>query len=335
MKPEIQSQFTAPDHVLGLSWSADGAHLAVTPAAGPILVRTGEQTTELPDHGLGNGAAVFHPTEPTVATGGTDGRVRFYETLGETPRPLREITLGKGWLERLAWSPDGAHLATALGKRLLVLDSATGEIAHEFAAHKSTVADLAWNPRNSREIASVADGGATMWRLGETEPYARFDWGGASLLAAWSPDGRWLVTGDQTPSVHLYDFTRDYPLHIQGYETKVKALAWAGNSRRLATGGGPLVTVWPCTGKHGPEGAVPKQLPGHTGDSIALAYRPGSDWLASGGADGRLILFEPESSAQPRASLKLGAAVTALAWHPTEPLLAAGTEEGAVALVTL
>lgn len=335
---EIQeiSRAEAGEHVLGLSWAADGTQLAATPSEGPILVlgRDGAITAELPDHGLGNGAAVFHPFEPKLATCGTDGKVRIYENLCPPARPSREIPLGKGWLERLAWSPDGARLATALGKRLIVLDE-TGGIAHEFDAHKSSVCDFAWNPRQPEEIASVADGGATMWRLGGTEPFARFDWGGASLLACWSPDGRWLVTGDQTPSVHLYDFTRDHPLHIQGYETKVKALAFNSASRKLATGGGRLVTVWNCTGKTGPEGTIPKQLEGHTGDSIALAYRRGSDWLASGGTDGRLIVFEPESSTRPRASLALGSGVTCVAWHPTEPLLAAGTESGTVALLTV
>jgi WD40 repeat protein len=327
------ANFSAADHVLGLSWSHDGSWLAVTPATGPFLVRGETSTLELPDHGLGNGAATFHPTQPTLATCGTDGRLRLLDALRAFV-PRCETIPGKGWLERLAWSPDGAHLATAQGKRLLILD-ADGAITHEFPDHKSTVADLAWNPRNPREIASVADGGATMWRLGETKPFARFDWGGASLLATWSPDGRWLVTGDQTPSVHLYDFTRDYPLHIQGYETKVKALAWNSASRRLATGGGPLVTVWPCTGKTGPEGVMPKQLQGHTADCTALAYRRGSDWLASGGMDGRVILFEPESSAQSRASRRYEAAITAVAWHPTEPILALGTASGEVAILAV
>lgn len=332
MKLEITNAVPTGDHVLGLSWSQDGK-LAITPASGPIVVLTNQTTLELPDHGLGNGAAVFHPEKPILATSGTDGQIRLFDSL-RAFEPLCEKKIGKGWLERLAWSPDGAHLATALGKRLLILDEA-GRITHEFPGHKSSVCDFAWNPANPAEIASVADGGATMWRLGETAPFARFDWGGASLIAAWSPDGRWLVTGDQTPSVHLYDFTRDYPLHIQGYETKVKALSFNSPSRKLATGGGPLVTVWPVTGKTGPEGVVPRQLEGHTGDAVTLAYRRGRDLLASGGTDGRVILFEPESSTQPRANARLDSPVTALAWHPVESILAAGTESGTVRLFSV
>jgi WD40 repeat protein len=329
MNFEPETEFPAGDHILGLSWSADGEMLAVTPASGPIIARTGERTIELADHGLGNGAAKFHPAAPALATSGTDGRVRLYADVRVSTNPAWDKSFGRSWIERLAWSPDGAHLAAGSGRRLLILD-AGGDTALEFSTHKSTVEDFAWNPQNPREIASVCDGGAHMWRLGETEPFARFDWGGASLLASWSDDGRWLVTGDQTPSVHLYDFTRDYPLHIQGYETKVKALSFNGNSRKLATGGGSLVTVWTCTGKTGPEGSVPRQLQGHTGDVLALAYRPGGDWLVSGGADARLILFEPETSAQPRAGIRLDDAITAVAWHPAEARLAAATKSGVV-----
>ena len=170
-----------------------------------------------------------------------------------------------GWIERVRWSPDGSRLASALGKNLFILKP-DGEIAATFSNHRTSVSDFSWNPNSPLEIASVCGGGARMWRIGETEPFARFDWGGASLLVLWSPDGRWLATGDQTPSVHLYDFTRDYPLHIQGYETKVKAMDFSPDGKRLATGGGTTVTVWNCTGETGPEGTVPDQLKFHKGD---------------------------------------------------------------------
>jgi WD40 repeat protein len=140
-------------------------------------------------------------------------------------------------------------------------------------------------------------------------------------------EGRWLVTGDQTPSVHLYDFTRDCPLHIQGYETKVKAMDFSPDGKRLATGGGAKVTVWNCTGKTGPEGTIPDQrrcgdhrlvadrriprngrrrwtprLLGHEGpaclrfrgcggDQCALAWSPDGKYLAAGVARGRVALF--------------------------------------------
>lgn len=320
---------TAANHILNVAWSGDGSQIAVTPSTGNTLVidPDGQILQELPEHGLSNGVGSWN--NDTLVTCGADGKIRVHQLAA--PASLTEIALGKTWIEHAKWSPGGAHLAIGLGKSLLVLDADGNKIA-DFADHKSTVCDFAWNPKNPREIASVCDGGAHLWRLGEEKSFARFDWGGASLIAAWSPDGRWVVTGDQTPSVHLYDFTRHHPLHIQGYETKVKALSFNATSTRLASGGGPLVTVWDCTGVAGPEGSVPKQIQGHAKDSIALDYHPTEDLLASGGQDGLLILFRPETRTTAVALEKLKSAVTSVAWNPAGTHLASGTEDGSVYL---
>ena len=180
------------------------------------------------------------------------------------------------------------------------------------------------------EIASVCGGGARMWRIGEAEPSARFDWGGASLLVTWSPDGRWLVTGDQTPSVHLYDFTRDYPLHIQGYETKVKAMDFSPDAKRLATGGGTKVTLWDCTGKTGPEGAIPDQLKFHKGDVEAIAWSPTGEFLATGDVAGRLVFSDTKG--RPVSAFEDAEGISALAWSPDGKYLAAGDAGGRVVL---
>src|SRR4051812_42072841 len=198
----------ASDHILSLAWS--GELLLVTPSTGVILgaAPDGAILKEYSEHGLGNGTTSVHQNQ--LATCGFDGKIRLY-SLTADEKPLREIALGRGWIEHVRWSPDGQHLAAALGKTLHIL-TATGEPVCTFPNHKTSVSDFVWNPRNPREIATICGGGARMWRIGETEPYAKFDWGGASLIAGWSPDGRWIATGDQTPSIHLYDFTRDYPL---------------------------------------------------------------------------------------------------------------------------
>ena len=43
----------------------------------------------------------------------------------------------------------------------------------------------------------------------------------------WSPDSKWLVSGNQDPSVHLWIPAQDIELHMSGLqETKVKHLAF-------------------------------------------------------------------------------------------------------------
>lgn len=311
----------ADDHALALAW--DGDNLLVTPSTGSMLLLDagGGITAKLPGHGLGNGAASV--ANAGVVTCGFDGHVRYYDHAGAS---IRDITLGKDWIERVRWSPDGRHLGAALGKTLFILNK-EGETIRTMT-QQSTVSDFAWNPKDPLKITTVGGGGARMWKLGESEAYARFDWGGASLLVDWSPDGRWLVTGDQTPSVHLYDFTRDYPLHIQGYEAKVKTMAFSPNGKKLATGGGSMVTVWDCTGKTGPENTTPAQLNFHKGDVETLAWSPDGETLATGDITGRLVFSDAKG--KPFAAFADEESLTVLAWHPDGQRLAAGDAAGRV-----
>lgn len=325
------SKFEADDYVESLGWSACGDWMAALPVSGEILLASEKiQPRQLAGHGLSNHTLAWHPIAPIFATGGSDGVVRIHDAA--TAETVAEVKLGRAWIDRLAWSPDGNFLAATCGKEVCIL-TPTGDEVERIGPHRTSVSDLAWNPSAPDELATVCGGGATMWRVCEPDPIADFEWGGASLLVTWSADGRWVVTADQTPSVHLYDFTRDEPLHIQGYESKVKAMAFSPNSRLLATGGGSLVTVWTCTGKRGPENTIPKQLEGHLEICTCLAWHPKGQFLATGGEDGLVFLFDPDRAVAPQAFRQFDCAVSAIAWHPGGEEILVGTADGEVRMV--
>ena len=314
---------TADDNILSLAWGGD--LLAATPSSGAILVldAAGRKGSSLDGHGLGNGeSAWFHGS---LATCGFDRKVRWNG---------REIHAGRGIIERVKASADGNRLGCGQGKALLVFDQ-EGNSSQGLSGLPASVADFAWNPSDSSRVAIVGAGGARMWTIGESVPFARFDWGGASLRVEWSSCGRWLVTADQTSSVHIYDFTRDYPLHIQGYETKVRAMAFSSDGKRLATGGSSIITIWPCKGKTGPEGVTPVQLDGHDGEVLAAAFSPKTGQLATGDGTGMVLIFTFDGDKAMRKRLRLDAGISALSWHPEKDWLAVGREDGAVSILSL
>jgi WD40 repeat protein len=155
-------------------------------------------------------------------------------------------------------------------------------------------------------------------------------WKGSTLVVAWSPDGRYIATGDQDATVHFWVVKSGEDLQMWGYPTKVRELSWDGASRYLATGGGPAVTVWDCSGK-GPAGTTPLSLEAHEDYVSALAFQGAGPLLASGGEDGIVALWRPGASKMPRALENLGAAVSGLAWSPDDRAVAAGGEDGGVA----
>jgi len=114
-----------------------------------------------------------------------------------------------------------------------------------------------------------------------------------------------------------------------GYPTKVRELSWDCSSRFLATGGGKDIIVWDCSGR-GPENTRPIVLEAHTTYLSTLAFQNRGMLLASGGEDGKVIVWRPGASKKPAASSRLGDAVSALAWSSDDRRVAVGTAGGLV-----
>ena len=327
-----------PDYALDLRWSPDGKQLAALPSTGEpqLFYLTNNKTTDLPSHRGGNGSIAWHPDGSSIATLGQDRVLRIH---GLATNISREVQLPRGWTERCAWNANGSLIAAAVGKAVHVIDSTTLETKRIIDDHRSTVTDLIWHPVLLDQLATASDGGARMWRLGETKPFARIDDGVAAVLTTWSPDGRWVVTSDQTPSVHLYDLKRRDPLYIQGFETKIKAFAWQNGGTAdlpwLALGGSPVITVWPCFGKNGPRGAKPIQLFGHLKEVTALDFPNDGPYLASGARDGFVLLWLPNHSNGPALIAREESEITCVRWSPDGLHLAYGTASGRIAVHTL
>jgi WD40 repeat protein len=326
------------DYVLDLRWSPDGSHLAALPSTGQPEIHNlkTSEVIQLPAHRYGNGSIAWHPHGNTIATFGHDGILRLHEIAASTSR---ELQLPRGWADRCAWNRDGSLIAIAVGKAVHVIDPATLETLYLIDDHRSTVTDLVWHPVLLNQLATASDGGARMWRLGETKPHACIDDGVAAVLTTWSPDGRWVVTSDQTPSVHLFDMKKRTPLFIQGFETKIKAFAWQTGGTKdlpwLALGGSQVITVWPCFGKNGPREAKPLQLYGHLKEVTALDFPKDGPYLASGARDGFVLLWLPHHSNGPALIAREENEITALRWSPDGLNFAYGTTTGHLAIHSL
>jgi len=149
-----------------------------------------------------------------------------------------------------------------------------------------------------------------------------------SQALVWSPDSKWLVSGNQDPSVHLWIPAQDEELHMSGYESKVKHLSFDQTSRWLATGGGRDACIWDCSDA-GPAGRDPAMLP-HDAPVCAVAFQHGHGLLATAAQDGVVMLWSPERKQPLRATVKMPSAPTKLTWSPDDRFLAIGSEKGVV-----
>lgn len=354
------------DYIIDLAWSPDGTQLAAASAAGPVSLFTaadGMKRHELPGHDDGANCLSWQPLRASesasssplnLATGGQDGCVKFWDALAGQHTATAE--LGSAWVEHLAWRPvqrpdvrnqksetenpraetaplisslpppTSGLLFAAAGKNLAALRP-DGSVAHAFKPAPKTISALAFQPAGG--CAAVAYfGGVCLWDADDFIAQKEFPYANGIHALVWSPDNKWLVSGNQDPSVHLWIPETDTEFHMSGYESKVKFLSFDHTSRWLATGGGRDACVWDCSGA-GPEGREPAMLP-HDAPICAVAFQNTHGLLAAGSTDGAVQLWSPERKQPLRATVKMPAPATKLVWSPNDQLLAIGTEKGLV-----
>lgn len=320
------------DYPIAAAWSPDGTRLAVLGSEGGLWIlagETGDIVRQRPAHRRGGTALGWSRDGATLATAGQDGVARLWD--GQTADERAELPAGDAWVERLAWCPEDDLLATAAGKSLR-LWSAGGELVAAFTDHPSTIADIAWRPR-SREITAATYGGLTIRAAEPGAAATRHAWQGSTLVIAWSPDARYIATGDQDATVHFWITRTGDDLQMWGYPNKVRELAWHFSGRYLATGGGPSVVIWDCGGK-GPERRKPLMLDSHEVPLTALAYQRAGSMLASACQGGRVVLWQPTQHRRPVGEVTLPDPVSQLAWSPDDRLLAAASVDGTILVLS-
>jgi len=346
------------DYVIDLAWSPDGGTVAAASGSGPVSLfaaTDGAKRHDLPGHSDGTNCLAWQPLSaagipggnanshrvdsnpaPILATGGQDGAVKFWDAAARQHAATAE--LGTAWVEHLAWRPirrsdDGSQTSEAsgllfasAGKNLVAL-RADASVAHTFKHAPKTISALAFQPAGG--CAAVAYfGGVCLWDADDFVAQKEFPYGNGIHALVWSPDNKWLVSGNQDPSVHLWIPDTDTEFHMSGYESKVKHLAFDHTSRWLATGGGRDVCVWDCSGA-GPEGREPVMLP-HDVPICAVAFQNSHGLLAAASGDGVVQLWSPDRKQPLRATVRMPAAAAKLVWSPDDRFLAIGTEKGHV-----
>jgi WD40 repeat protein len=327
------------DFTTNVAWSPEGDRLAVASVSGQVAIYDAEKGRAIhlleQAHADGCDALAWRPDGNALATAGRDGMWKLWDT--DSGKSLVSHAAGASWPEHLVWSskPIGerGHLLALGAGSQVTFWTEDGERIGEAIKFPRTVAEIAWILGGTTLAVASSTGVSLRNPLtgAEERLFASRD---PILNMAFSPSGKWLMTGNQDSSVHVWNADSGTEMHMRGFAAKVRQLAWHRASRWLATGGGPTVSVWDCAGR-GPEGRMPLLLEGHTDQVSALHYQPQGDWLASGARDGSIGIWSPTQRQNQISRAKLESGVTRVAWSPDGKRLAVTGEGGEVQVLAV
>ena len=318
------------DYAIAGGWTRRGEKLVVADAAGAVYAFEGKSGRKAwTAHGSHDGGALamaIHPSGTSFATAGQDGQVLVWGVA--EGRPKQAIDLGHGWVENVAWSPDGRWLAASCSRQVRVY-GADGEEAWRSHDHPSTVSAIAW--AGAGELATACYGRVSFFDAATGEVGQKFEWRGSLVSMVLSPDGDVVACGSQDNSVHFWRRSTAEDSMMSGYPGKPSALAFDDAGTLLATGGGDRVTVWSFHGG-GPEGTRPGILDLHIEPVTTLAFARRALRLASGGRDGAVVVWSLRRNGEggPVGAAGVAGVVAELYWRQDGRALAALDAQGGV-----
>ena len=318
------------DYIIDLAWAPKASKLAAVTVEGSVFLiedHGGAATFKLlGEHAAGANSLSWRGDGAEFATAGQDGLVKIWH--GTSGEQTCTIEAGDPWVAKVAYNPRRNVLATAAGRHLKLWND-QHKVFYESSDHASTIADLGWNPV-APGIAVAAYNGITLHMPGTEKEPRKYQWKGSSLVLAWSPEAKYIATGEQDSTVHFWNVKSGEDAQMWGFPTKVLELSWDSSGRWLATGGASTICLWDCGGK-GPAGRKPKQYEAHLNKLTQLAFQPDGKLLASADADSFLFLWEPFKHEKIVAGISLSSPASCLRWSKGSQL-AVGQRDGNVVL---
>ena len=289
-------------------------------------------------------AFAFSPDGKYLAVGtGTIGKVWKLEELQANPaaRPLFILFGHQNNINSLAFTPDGSRLVTgSADSTAKIWDASTGQELFTLAGGMGNINSMAISPDGIHPLTAHSDGKVKIWDI---SPTGSHEWW--TVDKVWrgrlSPDGKSLATiytSELSGEVEfkLWNLSPSGARQVHGITVDQGARVSIPTinsdlSRYATTGANSILKVWdPITGQLLQSFPISgtTQSSGHTNIVFGLDFSPDSSRIATGGDDGKAIVWEVASG---KALLTLTGhqePVRGIAFSPDGSLLATASFDG-------
>jgi hypothetical protein len=313
-----------PESAEGLWAEGLWAETQTGPPPLPAHVRLREKISE---GGAPTTQVAWSPDGGLIIGASTEGALRLWDV--KTARLLNSFGGIPREVNDIAWSPDGRLIATAsFDNEVSLWIPESGKLMTRLAGHRQGVKSVAWSPDGNALATASADGAVKLWDFRNGRTLNTLEHGSEVNSVAWAPAGAYyLVAGYGNGEVIAWDtnsgkMRRTY----RGHKAAVNSVAISPNRAVFASGSDDgAIRIWRIDE---PEDNFQIMLEGHTKPVTKICFSPKGNMLASRSNDDTARIW---SSSGWRCAAIINVSTSfagtnvyfpALAFHPSEPLLA-------------
>jgi len=250
--------------VLATTWSPDSTQLAAAMGKQVLFLNARTGATEARStrtHKANVTTLAWSAQQPQfLVSAGLDKLAVVWDT--RTFKAQTMFKLHTTGILSAGWSPDGTTVGTSSqGGVIRVWNGANAQQVHGFLSDGAIAMNsLAFESSGTRLAVGGADGILRIWQsglvcqvegtgnqLGQCLDQAQHLTGhiGAIHSVAWSPDGRFLASADNTGHLLLwYPAQSQVPILKITQNAAILAVSWSPDGKKLAIAAGKTVTLW-------------------------------------------------------------------------------------------
>ena len=254
-------------------------------------------------HDWGVNSVAFSPDGRFIVSGSEDQTIKLWDAADGTL--LKTFKGHENSVSSVAFSPDGRLVISGSGDNTLKLwDAADGALLKTFKGHDSGVSSVAFSPDGHFIVSGSGDKDNSLGSADNT--LKLWDAASGALLktlkghdgtvssVAFSPDGRFIVSGSWDNTIKLWDAADGALLKtFEGHGDDVSSVAFSPDGRFIVSGSQDnTLKLWDAA-----NGALLKTLEGHDGLVQSVAFSPDGRFIVSGSIDKTVKLWATSTGA--------------------------------------
>ncbi|KAG6273583.1 hypothetical protein E4U49_008044 [Claviceps purpurea] len=248
---------------------------------------------------------------------------------------------GSHSLRAIAWNPPGSLIATGSSDRTLRVwnpEKPHVKFSTELKGHAASIEKVAFNPVRDAELCSVsADGVVKFWDVRTKACFNEVKGLGDALSLAWAPDGETLIVGNRDDTIFVISPRQPTPLATHQQEMQINQITfcYSGTKIFLTTSDGCIrILSYPDFKPVLFAPSAPDERPrefllnGHTSSCLTAELQPTARYLATGGSDSVIALWDTTDWLCQRTLTRMTGAVRSISFTFDGGYVVGGSDEG-------